>query len=86
MPLITSLMLYGMTSKGERRRRDNVEYRIYRCFNCGRVRIHGGWRYMTKQEEQDIIGRKNVVWLRRDECLGCYQLVNNSKNEKEGKL
>ena len=48
---------------------------------CGKVRIHGKWRYLTPEEETKL-AMERVDWIPREKCLGCYQLVNNSENEK----
>jgi len=59
--------------------------RIYICMNCGRVRVHGKWRYMTIEEETKL-ALENVEWIKREQCLGCYQLVNNSEFGKYTKV
>lgn len=74
----------SITGQTTGRKSDGV-IRLYICTNCGRVRKHGKWIYLTKEQEIDL-AKQNVEWIRKNECLGCYQLVNNSKNEKEGKL
>jgi len=68
-----------------KRRRRSDRMRIYICMNCGRVRVHGKWRYMTIEEETKL-ALENVEWIKREQCLGCYQLVNNSEFGKYTKV
>ena len=59
--------------------------RLYKCMGCGKVRIHGKWRYLTPEEEMKL-AMERVDWIPREKCLGCYQLVSNSENGKYTKV
>lgn len=37
-------------------------------------------------EEETKLALENVEWIKREQCLGCYQLVNNSEFGKYTKL
>ena len=59
--------------------------RLYKCMSCGKVRIHGKWRHLTPEEETKL-AMQHIDWIKREQCLGCYQLVNNSEFGKYTKV